>query len=69
MTIIDNKFEHKQIVYLKTDEYQKPRIIYSITVYDSGLVGYGLACGVNTSTHYDFEISAERDTVKALTND
>lgn len=62
--IIDNKFEIGAIVYLKTDKEQEQRVVSGLIVgkYD---VVYELSCGVNTSRHYDFEISTKKDTVIA----
>ena len=56
MIIVDNKFEISQVVYLKTDNDQLPRIVFAFIVDCSGCI-YKLCCGTNTSEHYDFEIS------------
>jgi hypothetical protein len=60
MMVIDNKFNIEQIVFLKTDPEQLPRIVYSIQVLKDRLM-YQLACGVQASSHTAFEISAEKD--------
>jgi hypothetical protein len=60
MMVIDNKFNIEQIVFLKTDPEQLPRIVYSIQVLKDGLM-YQLACGIQASWHTVFEISAEKD--------
>lgn len=65
MMVVDNKFEIEQFVYLKTDTEQLRRIVLSFEVYKGGEVMYRLGVGQETSTHYEFEISAEQDiTVK-----
>jgi len=56
MIIVDNKFNIKQVVYLKTDKEQQPRIVFAFVVDNYGLL-YKLCCGASTSEHYDFEIS------------
>lgn len=58
--VIDNKYKLKQEVYLTTDEDQRKRIVTAITV-RIGSVIYELSCGTQTSSHYDFEISAEEN--------
>ena len=60
---INNKFTHEQIVYLKTDSEQMPRMIKSFQVYKSKIV-YQLVCGVTDSWHDDFEISTESNKQK-----
>jgi hypothetical protein len=66
MMIIENKFELQQTVYLKTDPDQKARVVTRIIVNPSGL-SYELYCGTGGSWHYDFEISTEKDVLKATT--
>lgn len=63
MMVIDNDFELKDTLYLKTDADQLPRILTGITVRPTGLM-YELCQGVNVSTHYNFEIQREKDFVK-----
>lgn len=57
--VIDNKFNIGDLVYLKTDMEQLPRMIFAIMVYKDGIV-YKTCQGTVTSEHYDFEISYER---------
>lgn len=66
MMFIENKFNHGQIVYLKTDLEQKPRIVSRFTVMPSGQISYALGCGVEESWHYDFEISEEKEVLTTL---
>jgi hypothetical protein len=65
MMVIDNKFELGEIVYLKTDGEQQPRIVTAIIVCPDNSFLYELACGVHSSKHYDFEISQEKNFVNA----
>lgn len=58
--IIDNKFDLKQIVYLKTDKDQLPRIVVRIQIGLMGLL-YCLNQGTLESWHYDFEMTEEKD--------
>ena len=67
MMLIDNKYEIKQEVYLKTDSDQHLRIITSINI-RQGRISYELSCGQNTSWHDDFEITKERDLVRTTSN-
>lgn len=52
-------FELGQLVYLKTDTDQLPRIVTAIIVKPNLLV-YELSQSDKTSDHYAFEISSER---------
>lgn len=67
MMIIDPKYRIGQIVYLKTDEDQRERMVYCYRVYLNDLV-YELTCSTSTSIHYGFEINGEKDIVKSTTN-
>jgi hypothetical protein len=62
---IENTFEIGQTVYLKTDPDQLERFVTGLFVRPGNRLMYELACAEDTSQHYDFEISAERDAVKA----
>lgn len=61
--IIDNIYEIGQVVYLKTDTEQIPRIVISIYVYKGGELLYKVASGTSTSEHYEFELSKEKEFV------
>tara|TARA_R110000772_G_scaffold13252_1_gene39550 strand:+ start:83 stop:286 length:204 start_codon:yes stop_codon:yes gene_type:complete len=67
MTIIYNKFELKQIVYLCTDIEQRPRIVTGFMYRGSYLV-YELASGMDSSAHYESEISEDKDILITTTN-
>ena len=61
------KYEIGEIVYLVTDPEQHARIITGINIRKSG-VQYELAFETSASWHYDFEMSRERDIIKATSN-
>ncbi len=65
--IVDNKFEIGNIVYLKTDNDQLPRIVTSIHLKPNLLV-YELSSGGNSSWHYEFEISNEVNVLMTIKN-
>lgn len=55
-----NKYSIEEIVYLKTDPEQLPRMVTCIELRKNS-VSYQLSCGTQVSYHYDFEISKEKD--------
>jgi hypothetical protein len=59
--IIDNKFDLKQFVYIKTDIDQLKRIVTAIIVCPDNSYLYECTLGVSSSKHYDFELSTEPD--------
>lgn len=63
--VIDNKFNIKEEVYLKTDPSQNVRIVTAIQVTDLDYT-YQLMCGVETSWHYDFEITKEKNVLVSV---
>jgi hypothetical protein len=58
MMMIDNEFNIGEVVYLKTDPEQFPRIVTGLSVRTT-IVSYELSLGECLSCHYDFEISRE----------
>jgi hypothetical protein len=60
MMMIENKFEIGEIVYLKTDTDQIPRIITAIQVHANGCIDYLIICGTNEYWGVDIEISKEK---------
>jgi len=62
---IDNKFDLKQIVYLRTDKEQLPRIVARIQIGQLGLL-YCLNQGITESWHYDFEMTEEKDVLMSF---
>lgn len=65
--VIENKFNFGDVVYLKTDNAQQPRIVTGFSVRQT-CITYELACGVTTSWHWDFEMTYEKDVVLTTTN-
>ena len=60
MITIDNKFEIGDILYLRTDPNQLPRMVVAFSV-DHRDTMYEVACGVENSKHYSFELSVEKN--------
>lgn len=58
---IKNKFNIGDMVYLKTDPEQHPRMVIGISIKPNGFT-YILAFGSNESYHYELEISNTKDT-------
>jgi len=56
---INTNFSIEDIVYLKTDIEQLPRIVTGIIVRKNSLLYY-LTNGTTETCHYDFEISLEK---------
>lgn len=57
---INNKFELQQCVFLITDTEQLTRIITGIQISSDSIL-YRLACGVNDSWHFEYEIVEEKN--------
>jgi len=55
-------------VYLVTDTEQSERIVVSISIHPNNLIMYSLMCGVETSDHYEFELSDKVDIMKKTSN-
>ena len=53
------QFKLTDIVYLKTDLDQKPRIVISYIVFEDGDISYSLVSALTESRHFGFEISTE----------
>lgn len=61
-------FKLKQLVYLKTDQEQLPRLVIGYSVRPNSII-YELQCGAqNVTSHYDFEISEEINVLLNSTN-
>lgn len=67
MMVIENKFNFGDIVYLKTDSDQRPRIVTRFCVGITAMA-YELYCGTQCSWHCDYEISTEKDVLLTTTN-
>lgn len=65
--IIDLDFNIAQEVYLKTDSDQNKRLVIGIVIRDRSTM-YELACGSNSSWHYDFEIISDKDVLITSNN-
>lgn len=65
MITVDNKYGVGDIVYLRTDKDQLQRIVYAIKVTKADII-YELCQGTTTSSHYDFEITTEKDVLIEL---
>jgi hypothetical protein len=63
--LIENKFDFGEVVYLKTDNAQLPRIVFALKVYQNEIL-YELACDTTVSSHYEFEISTEINIIAQL---
>jgi hypothetical protein len=68
MMVIDNKYDIEQVVYLRMDAQQQQRIVTQISVRKGSLL-YELNTGGGSSWHYEFEITNEKDVVKATTGE
>jgi hypothetical protein len=68
MMVINNKFNIEDIVYLKTDEGQKPRIVVQISARKNDLL-YELNLGSSGSWHNEFEITSEKNILKNICED
>lgn len=60
MLTIDNEYNMGDIVYVKTDSEQLPRIVTAIIVTGRDIL-YECAVFVDISSHYGFELSPEKD--------
>lgn len=58
MMVIENKFEIGQTVYLITDKDQLPRMVTRIMISQFSVM-YQLCQGINTTDHYELELSDE----------
>lgn len=65
MHINYSSYTFGDIVYLKTDPEQMPRMVLSITFRPTGIL-YELGYGPDSSDHYDIEISSVKDEVIRL---
>lgn len=64
--VIDNKFDFGDIVYQLTDPDQNPGIVVSIEIYKGGEYLYKVSKGGVTSSHYDFELSTDKNVLIAV---
>lgn len=66
--IISPAFAIGQIVYLKTDLEQYPRMVYAYMVYSEDHIIYKIAQGTNISDHYEFELSEDKNILLKMTS-
>jgi hypothetical protein len=66
---IDNLYDNGETVYLITDPEQLPRMITAVCERDGKQVSYELACGVDISWHYEFEITRDKQLPDILKNE
>lgn len=68
MIKINPSFNIGDLVYLKTDIYQKPRIITDILIRPKGLLLYKSSINGIEDYCYDFEITHTKNVVLATSN-
>lgn len=61
MTILNNRFSLGEIVYLKTDQEQSPRIVTAFMYSFGEQLLYRLAQGEFDSLHFEVEITSEKE--------
>ncbi len=69
-TVFEKHILHFDIgdsVYLRTDPEQAERLVTGINIRQNG-ISYALSHLTNENWHYDFEISKERDIIKATSS-
>ena|SRR5690606_12979951 len=69
-TVFEKHILHFDIgdsVYLKTDPEQLERLVTGISVRQNGIT-YAISHLTNETWHYDFEITKERDIIKATSS-
>lgn len=62
------EFNIEQVVYLKTDKEQIPRLVTGISLRPFKSVTYGITQSSSESWHFGFEISNERDIILCTSN-
>jgi hypothetical protein len=64
--IIEAEYKIGDTVFLKTDPSQMERMVYAIEMRGvKSNILYGLVCGDETSDHWEFEITRDKDDLKA----
>lgn len=59
ISYFDHEYDFGDIVYLKTDVEQKPRMVVRLSVGVAKITYYTLACGSSESDHHAIEITKE----------
>lgn len=65
--LVDSAFKIGDFVYLKTDTEQLKRIVTGMIIRPTG-VSYELVCGETYTSHFEFELSNEKDVLIATSN-
>ena len=65
--VVHNKHEIGDVVYLKTDMEQNPRIVVCIQIFMAGELLYKLVSGTIESNHYDIEITETKNILADVT--
>jgi len=70
MSKLTVEFKHgfEDIVYLKTDIDQVPRMVLEMSIAPKDCVQYKLAEGDRTSWHYEIELSSKKDVIITSSN-
>lgn len=63
--VIDNKFNHGDLVYLKTDKEQEQRMITAL-VLKPNQIEYQLSCGLSATWHFECEITETKNELISL---
>lgn len=67
MMVIDNKYNIGDLVFLKTDQDQLARMVICISLTSNG-ISYELASGAISTSHYELELSKEKNIVLNTSN-
>lgn len=65
--ILSIRWDFGKTLYVITDTDQKPRQLTAVLHMPGDRMQYQLACGSNSSWHYEFEISEEVNTLAKTT--
>lgn len=65
---VESEYNFGEIVYLKTDMEQRPRIVIAMLIDGSSEPIYKLAQSTSSDYHYGREISREKDIILTTTN-
>lgn len=65
--LVNNVFEIGETVYLITDPDQYARLVYCVEVYRNEIL-YKVVCGSHSDSHYDFELSRDKNSLQSLTS-
>jgi len=60
-----SEFVLEQVVYLRTDSDQEPRIVVGVQFIPGGSIQYRLNCGACESWHYECELTGEKILLEA----